>query len=148
MQKPHYYALLILLAACSKHSDNVAPTTTLEGRWFCQKDSLTAYREDGSLGGSSMLGYLHYTRITPTTCIDSLRNGRTDAHAYTRQGDTLVISPGFVDYHNFPYLQLTQSEKHAIVQLTAHLLHLRTSTYLPSPTGGTYHYVFDRYYSR
>jgi len=139
------FLLLLSLAACSDE-DGTAPRAALEGRWFCQTDSLASYQEDGTLAGFSTLGYLHYTRITPTAWTDSLRTGN-ELYSYIRQGDTLIFSPGFVNYHNVPFTQSSTSEKHVIVELTAHKLHLRTSEDIQSP-GGSRYQVFNRYYIR
>ncbi|MDO7875489.1 hypothetical protein Q5H93_12165 [Hymenobacter sp. ASUV-10] len=126
---------------------NIITPAKLEGRWFCQTDSLASYQTDGTLAGFSTIGYLHYTRISPGIWTDSLRAGN-EVYAYTRQGDTLIVSPGFVNYHNVPFTQSSGPEKHVIVELTAHRLHLRTSADVQSPGGSRYHEVFNRYYSR
>ena len=147
MSKKLFYVGLLLLAACAKSHDEVAPVA-LEGHWLCVKDSLTVFRADGSYGGASMLGWHHFTRIAPTAWADSLNSHRTDRYAYTRRGDTLVVSPGFVNYHDVPYTQYLRPAKHAILKLTAHELHLRTAEDTIVSGGGRYHHIFDRYYRR
>jgi hypothetical protein len=140
------YLLALCLAACSKNNDS--GPATLPGRWVCRKDSVTAFYGDSHVAGASLLGFHHYTRITPTAWVDSMYNGRTDRYTYSRHADTLSITPGFINYHDSPFNQRLRPARHTIMKLTAHELHIHNVEDTILPDGTKHRQVFDRYYRR